>query len=328
MSTRGAWTTDEDAVLRSMYETHTRREIAERLGRTIASVRKRCSTLRLATKVVPWSDVELAILTAAYVPGSPVAIAALARRLGKLKSNVCRKARSLGLTDGTRSKAPPEAFASSEEWKRHLSESMKARIASNGHPRGALGIRHNPKTRAQISASSKRAWADPDSSFNSASYRQGLSDRGLRLAVSGALRNGYSRGAAGRREDLGIYVRSSWEANYARYLTWRVGRGELLSWEYEPKTFVFETIKRGTRSYTPDFLLTFADGRQEWHEVKGWMDPKSATRLKRMARYFPSEVVRVIDKHWFRDAVRSGLAATIPNWERGGKRPSRKEQTR
>ena len=132
-----------------------------------------------------------------------------------------------------------------------------------------------------------------------------------------------SRSAGGRRADLGDrYFRSAWEANYARYLNWRVARGELAAWEYETKTFVFERISRGTRSYTPDFRLVFPDGRHEWHEVKGWMDPKSVTRLARMARYFPAEVVRVIDAKWFREAFKSGLATAIPGWE-SGKRGSR-----
>jgi hypothetical protein len=113
---------------------------------------------------------------------------------------------------------------------------------------------------------------------------------------------------AGRRADLDDrYFRSRWEANYARYLTFAKVR-----WEYEPKTFWFEAVKRGTRSYTPDFWIP-AEG--VFHEVKGFMDPESATKLKRMAKYFPDVRVVIINKEWFSQAERQGLCRLIPFWE-------------
>lgn len=125
------------------------------------------------------------------------------------------------------------------------------------------------------------------------------------------------RSLAGRRPDLdNRYFRSRWEANYARYLNGQVARGAVAGWEYESKTFWFESIRRGTRSYTPDFKVLYRD-RYEWHEVKGWMDPKSATRLKRMRRFYPDETIVLIDQRWFAAAVRGGLAGTIRHWERG-----------
>lgn len=60
------------------------------------------------------------------------------------------------------------------------------------------------------------------------------------------------------------------------------------------------------------------NGGHEWHEVKGWMDQKSAVRLKRMSQNYPDEVVRVIDGRWFAAAIKGGLAALIPNWEKQG----------
>jgi hypothetical protein len=125
----------------------------------------------------------------------------------------------------------------------------------------------------------------------------------------------YSRAVSGKRPDLGgLYLRSRWEANYARYLNLEVKLGSIGSWEYEPKTFVFESIKRGTRSYTPDFLLHFADGSHVWHEVKGWMDDKSRIRLERIAKFYPDEKVVVIGAPWFKANARR-LAGLIPEWE-------------
>ncbi len=123
-----------------------------------------------------------------------------------------------------------------------------------------------------------------------------------------------SRG--GKRADLDDrYFRSKWEANYARYLNLLAKLGKIAAWEYEPKTFLFETVKRGNREYTPDFRIENKDGTHEWHEVKGWMDPSSATKLKRMGQFFPDERVIVIGKAWFAQARRGGLAGAVQNWE-------------
>lgn len=140
----------------------------------------------------------------------------------------------------------------------------------------------------------------------------------LKRIKEGKMRSGYSRSRGGRRPDLGnAYFRSAWEANYARYLNLLISQDKILLWEYEPHTFVFERIKRGTRTYTPDFRVVHHDGRHEWHEVKGWMDQPSRTRLKRMAKYFPDEKIVIIDHAWFRSAARDGLHYVISGWEGG-----------
>lgn len=128
------------------------------------------------------------------------------------------------------------------------------------------------------------------------------------------------RSAGGKRDDLGgLYVRSAWEANYARYLNLMVAQGKIAAWEFEPTEFWFP-VKRGTRSYKPDFKVIHLDGSHEWHEIKGWMDPKSKTKLARMAKHHPAEKIVVIDAGWFRQARRGGIAAFIHGWEHGGKK--------
>ena len=118
----------------------------------------------------------------------------------------------------------------------------------------------------------------------------------------------------GKRKDLGIFLRSKWEANYARYLNFLVKNKKIRSWTYEPETFWFEKIKRGTRSYTPDFFVTNNNGTTEYHEVKGWMDPKSKTKLDRMQRYYPKVKVIIIDGE-FMKGVKNSVAGLIENWE-------------
>ncbi|MBX9679000.1 MAG: DUF1064 domain-containing protein [Gemmataceae bacterium] len=130
-----------------------------------------------------------------------------------------------------------------------------------------------------------------------------------------AARGGRYRGKGGRRADLeNRYFRSSWEANYARYLNWLVSIGEIERWEYEVDTFEFSKIKRGTRFYTPDFKIHSKDGTCEYHEVKGWMDPISATKLKRMAKYYPGIKVVVIGRKYYQSLAKK-VSGVVLNWE-------------
>jgi len=130
----------------------------------------------------------------------------------------------------------------------------------------------------------------------------------------------YSRSRGGKREDLeGRYFRSAWEANWARYLNLLVQYGEIQGWEYEVDTFEFSRIRRGSRFYTPDFKVTNRNGSIEYHEVKGWMDPASATKLKRMAKYHPTVRMVVVDQAMYR-GVAQKMGAMIPEWERSPKK--------
>ena len=133
------------------------------------------------------------------------------------------------------------------------------------------------------------------------------------ITVSGAPR-GTRATRGGFRDDIGIYVRSSWEANYARYLNWLVANKKIVSWEYEPRTFEFTAIKRGSRFYTPDFRIVGIDESIEYHEVKGYMDERSATKLKRMSKYYPEIKMIIIAEPQYRE-VRNKVGAMIEGWE-------------
>jgi len=125
---------------------------------------------------------------------------------------------------------------------------------------------------------------------------------------------------AGKREALGgLFVRSRWENNYALWLIRLQEQGEILGWKYEWKTFVFHKIKRGTRSYTPDFAIweTSKNPKQPdyYIEVKGYMDKISKTRLSRMERYYPQVKIILVDSKWFNDAEKKGICRLFPGWE-------------
>lgn len=87
------------------------------------------------------------------------------------------------------------------------------------------------------------------------------------------------RSVIGRRDDLNHFFRSGWEANVCRWFN-----HQKIKWEYEPKAFYFEGIKHGTVSYCPDFKL-----HGKWVEVKGMLDNKSKTAVRRFKKFYPEE---------------------------------------
>ena len=131
--------------------------------------------------------------------------------------------------------------------------------------------------------------------------------------ASKRLQGPYGHVKDGYREDIGIYVRSSMEANFCRYLNWLKARGEIEHWEYEPRTFWFLTIKRGVRSYKPDFRVR-EKGKDYYIEVKGFMDAKSKTKLKRMKGHYPEIDLRLVDTRQYR-AIADKVGRMIPGWE-------------
>lgn len=121
---------------------------------------------------------------------------------------------------------------------------------------------------------------------------------------------------AGWHEIGGVrsYYRSKSEANYARFLQWRKEQFQILKWEHEPHTFWFGNLRRGVTNYKPDFRVTYNDGTVEWVEVKGYMDPKSATKIKRMARYHPKEKLLVVDAKAYRQLA-VAFSRVVKGWE-------------
>lgn len=116
------------------------------------------------------------------------------------------------------------------------------------------------------------------------------------------------------RSDGKEYVmRSMWESNYASYLDWLISKKHILDWEYEPDTFWFLKIKRGVRSYKPDFKVFKTKKDVEYHEVKGYMDSRSRTKIKRMAKYYPDVKLIVIDEDSYK-SIKSAVGRML-NWD-------------
>lgn len=100
--------------------------------------------------------------------------------------------------------------------------------------------------------------------------------------------------------------RSKWEANYAVYLEWLRVKKQIKSWRYEPKFFDFMPFGklRGVTRYLPDFEVTENNGEVHYDEVKGYMDGKSKTKLRLMAKHYPNVKLNVIGKEFMGDLNR------------------------
>lgn len=281
---------------------------ATALGISGQTVHRRLKKLGCIKGKRLFTDAERNRVAAYYndTPPASFSLECLATELGRTRQFICRQAKILGLTN------PQRDLTSTQ-----LAAVRKPKWQEKSHPRGALGLKHTDATKQKVSAASKLSWVTMKT-FSignmSTEARQRKSDlASIRMNLQPA-EKAYSRARGGRRADLGnVYFRSAWEANYARYLNWLVGKGEIERWEYEPQTFWFLAVKRGVRSYTPDFLV-WEKGNSYFVEVKGWMDPKSKTKLKRMKQYYPNIRVDVVGQRQY-DGIKSAVSRLVPGWE-------------
>lgn len=295
----------------------------------------------------PWSPNEIEVLKEAYSdPSKYVDIHLLALRLGRSYAGVAIKVSKLGLSNTTPKRDPDDREARSEtvkkvwanrtpeeakeawkhlipyfgksflgkthtpEAKAAISVKVKKAFEEQGHPKGMLGKHHSAETKRVIGEKSKGREVPPEQTLRSmkACFKK-YGNGNMKPPVAHGSWKAAWRDIGDRR----IFARSRWEANYARFLEFRKSQKEILDWEHEGETFWFEKIRRGCRSYLPDFTVTLLDGTKEYHEVKGWMDARSKTKLKRMAKYHPTIQIKLVQKDWFQ--ANKNLAKILPGWE-------------
>jgi hypothetical protein len=188
-------------------------------------------------------------------------------------------------------------------------------IEANGHPKGMLGKKHTQESIDKMTATKLKKYGTLNMQKEDTTKKM-LETRMKkygRLDFLGS--NTYSRCKSGWKTIGGnkCFFRSGWESNYACYLEWLRMKKEIKSWRHESKTFWFENIRRGVRSYLPDFEITNNDGGVEYHEVKGYMDNRSKTKIKRMAKYYPETKLIVICKKEY-TAIKK-WSRLIDGWE-------------
>lgn len=97
-------------------------------------------------------------------------------------------------------------------------------------------------------------------------------------------------GKGGYRNDLGFYCRSSWEANFARLLTY-LG----IEYQYEPIRFCLGHI-----TYTPDFYLPKFD---LYIEITGFRRTEKEEKLEGMSLVYPEVKILEIEKNDYKQLV-------------------------
>lgn len=185
-----------------------------------------------------------------------------------------------------------------------LEANIKVRTMGEAVGLAQTGIKHNEKWNKAISLGHQNMSTELRRKKN--------------RAILKCCRNYGNRSKGGIRKDLGIYVRSRWEGNVCRVLNLLKENKNIKSWDYEYKTFEFP-LKKGTRFYTPDFRIVNKNGLVEWWEVKGYMNPRSKTQLRRFQKYYPNEYANLflITGETYKEIERC-WSSIVPHWEYSG----------
>lgn len=179
----------------------------------------------------------------------------------------------------------------SERWR---SEEFRAKV-KQGYVRNC-GAEHFMKTDAGRQEASHRSLGKKLSSEARMNMSQAAAKR-IRERRN-TTSNFYGRG--GFREDIGLYVRSSWEANFARTL---IHEGK--AFEYEPDSF---TLQDG-RVYTPDFKVD-----NIFYEVKGWWTESARSKFDAFKEQFPSIEMKIIGPDEY-NILKDKYSKLIIHWE-------------
>lgn len=109
-------------------------------------------------------------------------------------------------------------------------------------------------------------------------------------------------GKTGYRDDLGIFVKSTWEANIMQVFKF-LG----LNVKYEPKSFLLSNGK----TYRPDFYIL---DTEEIIEVKGFFRDGNKSTINRFKKEYPGISFDLIDKQRYTEYCNE-FKKYIPNWE-------------
>ncbi len=293
------WSNQQVLFLQENYPKKGRNWCADKMSLTTAQVRMKASRLQL--KAMGSSD--------AWLEGQ---IKAASSKVGKKRpghSQMMKERHKNGFGGFALLTSEQRKSNSKTMWKKIKNSQIKWQ-----HPKGMLGKKHTDECRLVIGKKSKKAWKNMPQTKKQ--------ERTVKIAKSKE-KNGtfaqprpHTTWKGGWREIGGFskYYRSRWEANYARYLEWLKNTKNIMFWEHEPKVFWFEGIKRGTVSYLPDFRIWENDGKEVYHEVKGWMDARSKTKIRRMKKYHPTVKLIIIGAKEYK-SIASKVSSLIADWE-------------
>ncbi|MDO8663831.1 MAG: DNA polymerase III subunit alpha, partial [Candidatus Wildermuthbacteria bacterium] len=109
----------------------------------------------------------------------------------------------------------------------------------------------------------------------------------------------------GFREDLKHYVRSTWEADFARIL-----KLKNVDYQYEPSTFKLTRLNGEILHYTPDFYVKSAN---TFYEIKGFLRDLDSEKMELFKEQYPQYNFVVINTTKFAEFALE--YKTLINWE-------------
>lgn len=300
---------NDEQLIKSYEITKNVWKTAEEFGMCGQSVHKRLTKLGVINKINVFTEKDYKVLKKFYethdLKKGSGELEKLAKKMGRTKQFLSRKARELGLTSMYR--------GDTEKFKKQKAKRSKEAIKKYGHPKGMLGKHHTPEN-IQIIKEKQRIYLENRTDDEVFEITKKILETKHKKGVVTMRKNvtwkmGYRQ--VGRKN---IYFRSRWEYNYALYLEYLKKNKEIKKWEYEPDIFWFEGIKRGCVSYKPDFKITRNDKTIYYIEIKGWMDSASKTKIKRMAKYHPEIELVVIDTPKYKEFAKE-WRFKLDKWE-------------
>jgi len=282
------WTSEEVKFIRKNFIKMTHKEISKHINKSSHAIRNKCWRLNLRKEPPDWEDKEIKLLIKEYSKvgnTGVIDIKHIGKMINRTKYAVCIKANELGLTSTCR--------GVSEEQKQTISSNMKNYIKENGHPKGMLGKTHTDKVKKQCGKRIREMWEDKNSKMNSKENTIRRRNNMYELRKTLSENQIYSYAKSGYRKDIGLYVKSSWEANYARYLQCLKNKKTINHFEYEHRIFNFSDNEYNIMSYTPDFLV-IKDGEEIYHEVKGNHNKRSKQRMEIFYNQYPDVKIKLI----------------------------------
>lgn len=177
-----------------------------------------------------------------------------------------------------------------------LSESLRKKYESGWNP-------NTEEHREKLSQQMKSRWSDGTMAEKTKEtslrkygvYHHTQRDEYVKAAAK------FSFAKQGYRDDLRIYFRSSWEANFARYLNF-LGK----SWVYEPRQFL---LSSGI-SYIPDFYLP---SEEIYYEIKGAWVGKAKEKVRLAIEEYGIKLI-VIDFDEYKK-ISNEYSTKISEWE-------------
>lgn len=147
----------------------------------------------------------------------------------------------------------------------------------------------------------KEVWnKDMKNCFNEETLKK-ISDK-ITLSIIEGRKNKDNWSGAGFRDDLGHYLRSKWEANFARIILF-----ENKTYEFEKKRF---QLSNGTY-YIPDFYVIEENC---FYEIKGYFIDDAKYKFELFKKEYPHIKIKLIYHNEYKDLCKQ-YKNKIANWE-------------